>query len=225
MKFFGEGFSEKHDELKKIIRNREKLSEAKQLFLALHASVHRSLVSGSPRNEVDALFDDLQPQDYYFAPSPASKPVAYHVWHLARIEDLTMNILMSGGEQVFNPDWQDKINAGITDTGNALTPAQAVELSKRINAKSLLYYRCAVGIRTRELVAKLSADDMRRKPSPESLDRLLTEGGLTEEADSIWLRDFWGKKDAAGLLLLPPTRHAVMHLNDCVKNTQRPFHP
>ena len=29
--------------------------------------------------------------------------------------------------------------------------------------------------------------------------------------------DIWAKKDVAGLLLMPPTRHAMLHLNDCCK--------
>ncbi|EQE04021.1 hypothetical protein [Clostridioides difficile] len=35
--------------------------------------------------------------------------------------------------------------------------------------------------------------------------------------DSIWLLDFWGNKDIAGILLMPPTRHVILHLNDCCK--------
>ena len=43
------------------------------------------------------------------------------------------------------------------------------------------------------------------------------EGGVTQQEESAWLLDFWGKKDVAGLLLMPPTRHVMLHLNDCCR--------
>ncbi|MBV7275573.1 hypothetical protein [Clostridium thailandense] len=40
MKYFGEGLSEKHKELVKIIRKKDKISQAKSLFLDIHANLH-----------------------------------------------------------------------------------------------------------------------------------------------------------------------------------------
>ena len=51
----------------------------------------------------------------------------------------------------------------------------------------------------------------------EALEKILCEGGVTQQGNSIWLLDFWGKKDIAGILLMPPTRHVMLHLNDCCK--------
>lgn len=39
MKYFGEGLSEKHKDLNRMIRNREKLPEAKKLFLEIHENL------------------------------------------------------------------------------------------------------------------------------------------------------------------------------------------
>ena len=55
------------------------------------------------------------------------------------------------------------------------------------------------------------------KVSGDDLDRILNEGGVTRQEESFWLLDFWGKKDVAGLLLMPPTRHVMLHLNDCFR--------
>jgi len=49
------------------------------------------------------------------------------------------------------------------------------------------------------------------------IQRILKEGGVTTHPDSIWLLDFWGKKDVAGLLMMPVTRHQVGHLSDCIR--------
>jgi hypothetical protein len=48
--------------------------------------------------------------------------------------------------------------------------------------------------------------------------------GVTEHKDSVWLLDFWGKKTVAGILLMPITRHQIVHLNDCIKLKERLMH-
>lgn len=63
-----------------------------------------------------------------------------------------------------------------------------------LNMHALRDYRSAVGKRMRKIVSSLSAVDLKRKMKPESLRRILTEGGVTEDKDSIWLLDFWGRK-------------------------------
>lgn len=217
MKYFGKGLSEKHKELNRIIRKASETEQAKELFLSLHACLHQAEISGMPSNEVDALVCDLTSKEYATMPTKKDETIAWVLWHIARIEDLTMNILVDNKEQVFNPIWQQRMNAPITDTGNALNDEEIIRLSQSLNIAELHHYRNEVGKRTRNIVAKLTADDMCRKVCPKNLKRILSEGGVTSQEESIWLLDFWGKKDVAGLLLMPPTRHVMLHLNDCCK--------
>lgn len=65
MKYFGEGLSEQHKALQKIIRKPDQLEAAKELFLAIHASLHPSDNMMTAFNEVDALLNDLTVQEYY----------------------------------------------------------------------------------------------------------------------------------------------------------------
>ena len=78
-------------------------------------------------------------------------------------------------------------------------------------------YRAAVGKKTREIIKNLTFKDMKRKMNEKSLQRILDEKGVSEKPEAVWLVEFWGKKTVAGLLLLPITRHHVMHINDCLK--------
>ncbi|WP_235839191.1 hypothetical protein [Clostridium sp. Marseille-P2415] len=92
-----------------------------------------------------------------------------------------------------------------------------------------MHYRNEVGSRTRQIVKHLTAGDMRTGVSRSGLCKILSEGGVTKQEDSIWLLDFWSKKDMAGMLLMPPTRHVMLHLNDCCKwkeliRTKKKFH-
>lgn len=86
-----------------------------------------------------------------------------------------------------------------------------------MHIQELLNYRNEVGKRTREVIHTLGPEDMKRMVAPERLDIILQCGGVTVQEDSIWLLDFWSKKDIAGILLMPPTRHVMLHLNDCCK--------
>lgn len=217
MKYFGEGLSERHKELSSIIRKPDKIEQAKELFLEIHAKVHRSEISCGITNEVDYLLKDLEANEYAIIPTSKDETIAWVLWHVARIEDLTMNILVDNGQQIFNNEWKERMNVPIIDTGNALSDDEIMDLSKRINIRELLNYRNEVGVRTREIITRLLADDMKRKVTKQGVERIFKEGGVTSDEESYWLLDFWGKKDVAGLLLMPPTRHVMLHLNDCCK--------
>lgn len=217
MNNFGDGLSELHKALNAIIRKPNQLEEAKKLFLTLHTQLHISSMTGSPQNEVDALLGDLAPQEYRIMPTAKDETIAWVLWHLARIEDLTIGILAAEGEQLFDTQWKDQLCAPITDTGNALNDDEIMELSRQLNVEKLVAYRTAVGKRTQDFVKSLSPGEMKRKVSPRGLEEIMKTGGLTNQEDSHWLLDYWGKKDVAGLLLMPPTRHVLLHLNSCCR--------
>ena len=217
MKYFGHGLSEQHKELNSIIRKSSETQRSKDLFLQIHAKLHPSVVSDTDRNEVDNLLCDLKQNEYAVMPTRKDETIAWVLWHIARIEDLTMNILVAREEQVFNQDWRERLNSRITDTGNALTDDEIMELSRTINTEQLICYRNAVAHKTRDIIRSLSAADLKRRVRQDDIDKILSVGGVTQQENSIWLLDFWGKKDVAGILLMPPARHVMLHLNDCCK--------
>ena len=196
MKYFGAGLSESHKELNRIIRKPELIEQTKELFLEIHGKLHLSVVSGNERNEVDELVGDLREDEYAIMPTAKDETIAWVLWHISRIEEM---------------------NSPIRDTGNALSDNQIIQLSKSLRIQELLEYRNEVGRKSREIIRTLSPDDIRRKIPTQRISRILEEGGITNHEDSIWLLDFWAKKDIAGILLMPPTRHVMLHLNDCCK--------
>ena len=217
MKYFGEGLSEQHKKLQHRIRKEQELEAAKELFLSLHAALHASAVSEMPCNEVDALLQDLQEYEYAIMPTREAETIAWVIWHIARIEDLTMNMLVARQEQVWNPDWKQRLQTGLEDTGNALTDDEIMDFSKTVCIRELLAYRNAVGRRSRQLVQELTFADIKRHVSQQDLPRNRLCGCVSEHPDSLWLLEFWGKKDVAGILLMPLTRHMLLHLNDCCR--------
>ncbi|EKQ55910.1 MULTISPECIES: hypothetical protein [unclassified Clostridium] len=209
-------WNEKLKELRSIILKNDKFIEAMNLCLELHAMVHSSEMSNmSTITFEDELWKDLNEETIRTAVNDKGRTIAYGMWHSARIEDITMNILVNNGEQVINSgNWLKKVNSIIKNTGNQLTNEEILEFSKHINIEELKNYRIAVGRKSEEIIKNLQFSDMKRKMEQDGLRRILNEGAVSEDESAIWLIDFWGRKNVSGILLMPLTRHHVVHINE-----------
>jgi hypothetical protein len=185
-----------------------------QLFLDRHAAVHSKQVDeGNGWSFEEEALGGLKEAEFRVVPAKEEHSIAWILWHLARIEDVTMNILVAGGSQVFHEgDWKKEIGFDSEETGNALDPAGIQKLSETVNVEALRKYRSAVGRRTRETVKGLHREDFNRNVEPARLDQIIKEGAVVES--TRWLVEYWGKKTIGGLLLMPPTRHNFVHLNE-----------
>jgi hypothetical protein len=201
--------------LRKLLSDPARFREAIDLFMQQHAEVHSAAMSssGNVSFEDEAIHElnDLQMREI-----PEEHSIVWILWHLARIEDVTMNILVAGDDQVFSQgDWQRKINLSVPHTGNAMTTEEVKELTREIDIGAIKEYRLAVGRQTEQVVRNLEPKDLRQKPAASRLEFLLQEGAVVEKAKG--LIDYWSQRDIAGLLLMPATRHPFVHLNEAVK--------
>ncbi len=203
-------------QLREIILNPSKIEESKRLSLSLHTMVHCSIMSGIDKKTFeDELWEGLDEKTFRKSKNEKGRTIAYGFWHSTRIEDITMNLLIAGDIQVFNREsWQERINSNIIDTGNAMLENDIMEFSKDINVQELKNYRIEVGRRTRDIIKNLSTEDMKRKFDKRSLQRILDEGAVLNVEASNWLIDFWGRKNVSGIILMPVTRHQVIHINE-----------
>jgi hypothetical protein len=86
-------------------------------------------------------------------------------------------------------------------------------LSSQVDIDALRAYRQSVGCRTREIVRK--PGEFKQKPEASRLQKIMDEGALLPEA--IGILNYWSKRTVAGLLLMPPTRHNFLHLNEALR--------
>lgn len=187
-----------------------------EICLDLHAMVHTAEVSHSGLWSFEDELWQLMSEQAFRGVHKDDQSIAWKLWHTGRIEDITMNILIAGGQQVINTgNWLDRMNIAVCDTGNAMNEEEIEALSKSIDMKALREYRLAVGRKTRNIIKSLKPEDLKRKIEPSRLQRILDEGAVLEE--SRGLIDYWGKKTYSGLLLMPATRHNLVHLNESVR--------
>lgn len=202
--------------LKDIILKEDRFEQAVELCLEMHSLVHTSEMSGVDMETFeDQIWKGLGEEGFRAVLPGNQVSIAWNLWHLTRIEDITANILIADDIQVFNSGkWKDKVKSIVEDTGNAMSDHEIIDFSSRICMQELRNYRIETGRKTRQVIKALTPGQMKNKVKPDRVRRVLDEGGVLEHEESIWLLDFWGRKTTAGILLMPITRHQIVHLND-----------
>ena len=69
--------------------------------------------------------------------------------------------MLMGENQLFNEEWQKRIGANITDTGNALELDEAISFAKGIHVEALREYMIAVGKNTRCILENLTIEQIK----------------------------------------------------------------
>ena len=222
IKAFRKSWSAQQKELRAALADETQQNQAINLFMRQHSVLHSAKVSPVAWSYEDDLLDDLSEEKWRRISQSGDHSIVWNIWHLARIEDATMNLLVAGHPQLFNEEhWQKRLNASSCNSGNNIPMADIVKLSEEVDLGALRAYRTAVGKRTQDIVSKLTFADFKQKVNPNRLQQIMTEGVLVPEAKGIL--DYWSRRTIAGLLLMPPTRHNLVHLNEIYALKQRQF--
>lgn len=209
-----------HKLLTGIILKPSEHTQATNIFITNHSLVH-SFKEGNKCNPSlsDTLLENLNEDTFRKYPVNASdtkNSIAWHLWHLARIEDMTMNILVGDRMQILHMDnWLEKMNIRFVHSGNEMKDEDIAELSSSININALIEYRMAVGKQTQRIILSLQPGDFKQEVQVNRIKRLFEENALLNEAGGI--AEYWSKKTIGGLVLMPATRHSFLHLNKCVR--------
>jgi hypothetical protein len=199
-------------ELRLIMMRSNQHDEAIQLFLNQHAMLHSKKMAGTtPWSFEDEVLDEMPESQIRRIPAGGEHSIAWLIWHIARCEDITMNLLVAGTPQILHAGgWLKQMKVTACDTGNAMDPTSLADFSKEIDIGALRDYRLAVGRRTRDIVRQLLPADLKRNIEPSRVQQVMREGAVLEAAHGI--ADYWSKRNVAGLLLMPATRHNLIHL-------------
>lgn len=206
-------WNERHKRLRQAVLAGDKKT-ALDTFLIQHAMVHSANVS---RSDVFSFEDEILkglPEEQFRKIAPKSNhSIAWVIWHIARVEDVVMNLLVAGTSQVLlDGDWHETVGAGIIHTGNGITKRKVRYLSEGLDTHYLTMYRIAVGRETRKVIKRLKSADYQRKVDPSRVRRIWDEKAVLPQARSIV--DYWASRTIGQLLLMPPLRHSFLHLNE-----------
>jgi hypothetical protein len=213
-------WNDRQRELRAAVEKGRDLSRLVDLFLQQHAQLHAGRISsaGSPTFE-DEIWQGLGEAFARTVPPGFEHSIAWLVWHMARCEDITMNLLAAGTDQVLRQCWLERLGIPEVDTGNAMDSLQIAALSKAIDLDALRGYRAAVGSSTRQVVRQLSLEQIRQPVDPARLERIGLEGAVDRAAGGFI--NYWGRGTIGDLLLMPPTRHNFIHSNEALRIKQK----
>lgn len=70
---------------------------------------------------------------------------------------------------------------------------------------------------TNNIIKDMSYEDSRKKVSDERKAELVKLHTVSENENAFWLIDYWCNKTYTGLLLMPFSRHQMLHLDGCLR--------
>ncbi|MBP8000240.1 MAG: DinB family protein [Chloroflexi bacterium] len=214
-------WNQQQAEFRRVLLSFDQPAKAITLFLGQHAMLHSARIAPPETwSYEDALFNGLTEAQIRHISGPEAHSIAWCIWHIARIEDVTMTMLVAGSPQMLHQaNWLERMKITTCDTGNAQDKADIAALSATINIEALRDYRLAVGCRTQEIVLQLPPEMLKQKVDPVRLQQVMAEGAVVAAAHD--LIDYWSRRTLAELLLMPPTRHNFVHLNEAWQIKQK----
>ena len=207
-------WNDRHKQLHHALEKTGDKKKVTEFFYAQHAAVHSSkLARQNIYSFSDEILSGLSPDSWRYIPDSGNHSIAWIIWHLARIEDVTMNILVAGDNQILKTgNWSDKLQIKDIHTGNGMTDQEVAKLSDKIDINALANYRLAVGKKTQKIVASISPSEYKKRVDPTRIARIWEERAMLPNAEVIV--NYWAGRTIAGLFLMPPTRHCFLHLNE-----------
>jgi len=126
-----------------------------RFFLDLHAATHAPDVSG--RAGVERWLAGLSEEHMRQRPREGLNSIVWLLWHMARTEDVAVNLVVAARPQVLDEAWARRMNIPRPDMGTGMTAGEVATLSERADVAEVRRYRSAVGVRTREVIQTLPA--------------------------------------------------------------------
>jgi len=174
------------------------------------------------RKELSAIcayiFEGCSCEDFCKMPLKSDKTIAYYLYHLNRIEDATSNVLIAGREQIFFAEnFEKRLNAPVITTGNEIARDGLFAFSKALDVAQLREYVVAVMANTNEIIEGMTFQESKTKVSAERKAEIIKSNTVSTDESAFWLVDYWCNKTYAGLMLMPFSRHIMLHLNGCLR--------
>ena len=129
-----------------------------RFFFSCHAATHASEVYDGGASRFGRWLDGLSEDQLRARPGPRLNSIVWLLWHMARTEDVAVNLVVAAERQVFDDGWARRMNILHRHMGSGMTESEVTELTQRADVDAVRAYRSAVGTRTREVIRALRPD-------------------------------------------------------------------
>src|SRR5215470_13259143 len=115
--------------------------DARDLFLDQHAVVHTAAVGGNKMSAAERTLGGLTDDQMRVRPREDLNSLAWIMFHIARAEDIFLNPVLAGRDQVFDEAWKRRLRITRTDFGIGMSSTDVTELTRQIDIGALREYR------------------------------------------------------------------------------------
>jgi len=196
---------------------RRKTIDILGFFLVQHGRLH-SVEIGGGASYGDRVFGGLTDDQMRERPGRGLNSLIWLLWHMARTEDVAVNLVVADRGQVLDDGWTERMNVPWRTIGTGMADREVGDLTQRADVEAVRAYRAAVGRRTRDVVRELR---------PEAWDEVL---GFTDTAraaaagafapNTAWVDEIgykpWQGHPRAAQLAGSAIAHNAMHLGEAV---------
>jgi len=183
--------------------------DVRELFLDQHAAVHTAAVGGNKMSVAERTFAGVTDAQMRVRPREDLNSLAWLMFHIARAEDVMVNMMLAGRAQVFDAAWTKRLGVSRRDFGIGMTSAEVSELTQQVDVGALREYRDAVGLRTREIVGGFKDGDWEGRVDAAAVERAAADGAFGARTEAI-LKGMPGRPRAAvlsGIAVIHPAAH------------------
>jgi hypothetical protein len=184
--------------------------DARDLFLDQHAAVHSAAVAGNKMSLAERTFSGVSDAQMRVRPREDLNSLAWLMFHIARAEDVMVNVILAGQSQVFDDDgWSKRLGVTRRDFGIGMTSPEVTELTQQVDLAALREYRDAVGRRTRDVVGGFKPQDWQGAVDAAGVERAAAQGAFGTRTEAL-VKGMPGRPRAAvlsGIALIHSANH------------------
>jgi hypothetical protein len=145
---------------------------------------------------------------------PAANPLAWILWHVARVEDTAVNLLVGAGPQVLDDAWMTRLHVVRRDFGLGMPMAEVLALSAGLDLAAWHTYWTAVGERTATLVAGLTPGALDEVISPAHIHWAVIDEQMVQGPNAARVEAFWQGMTKGYCLIYLALTHTYEHIGE-----------
>lgn len=191
--------------------------ESHELFLIEHARAHTAALTpaGGPLWLEDGVMGGLTESQLRQRPPNGGNSLVWLLWHMTRIEDVAVNILLAGQPQVLDQkDWLTRLQVAQRDVGSGMADEEVSAVSAGIDIAALRAYRAAVGRQTRAVVTDMGPAGWQGMVMAADVERAAAAAAFGARA--AWLKSFWEGRPRAWVLSWTAAGHCYLHFGEAL---------
>ena len=185
----------------------------RQLLLSQHARTHSTMIGPTDLPLEDMVLSELSDEQIRLRPHAGSNSIAWLLWHMARCEDVAVNLIVAERLQVVDEtDWPRRLNVARRDIGTGMTDDEVNALSANVDIAALRAYRAEVGRRTQEVIRCLPLEELQRTVDATLMATVVAAGAFGPNIG--WMADFWTGRPKEFLLSFTAIGHSYTQLGE-----------